>query len=336
MDYSNQQEYIEDNSMATPINVLITSISKKTPLIKAVRQAMTAINNTAANTLGKLIGADSNAHCIGRYFVDEFWPIPFQDILTIEEVITFCKKHQVKFIIPTRDGELPFFAKHQDNLAKQGIFCLISSPSTIDLCINKLLFYEFLKEHNLPAIPTQKNIDKLKSSSYVVKECFGAGSKFMGLDLTLQKAKTWAQKLHHPIFQPFIRGVEFSIDIYINRQGQPMGAIAREREYVQEGESQLTASVKMPDLESVCLNTAKLLNIYGPAVFQVLRDNSNHLHVIECNPRFGGASTLGLAMGLRSFEWFFQEALNMPLTPFTRSEKELRQVRYAADLILPA
>ena len=131
--------------------------------------------------------------------------------------------------------------------------------------------------------------------------------------------------------------VEFDrgTDIYINRQGDPMGAIARTRDLVKEGESQITNSVKMPELEALCQEAAKLLKIYGPAVFQVLRDDSNHLHIIECNPRFGGASTLSAAMGLKSFEWFLQETLNLPLTPFVRSAKELRQVRHAEDLIIP-
>jgi Carbamoylphosphate synthase large subunit (split gene in MJ) len=335
VDYSTQQENIEDNSMTRPANILITSISKKTPLIKAVRRAMDSINAKKPNSLGKLIGADSDFHCIGRYFVDDFWHIPFQDILTLDEIVDFCKKHQINMIIPTRDGELPFFAKYQDTLAKHGIYCLVSSPLTIDRCRDKLLFCEFLHQHKIPVIPTHKTIEKIQCPTYVVKECFGAGAKSMGLDLPLPKAKQWAEKLRHPIFQPFIRGKEFSIDIYINRLGDPMGAIARTRELVKDGESQVTASVKMPALESMCLETAKILNIYGPAVFQVLEDESRHLHLIECNPRFGGASTLGLAMGLKTFEWFFQETLNLPLTPFNRSENELRQVRHPEDLLIP-
>lgn len=322
--------------MPQSANILITSISKKVPLIKAVRNAADAVKQAVPVRVDKIIGADADFHCIGRYFVDEFWHIPFQGALTAEDIVSYCKKNQITMIIPTRDGELSFFAKIEHELKKNGISCLISSPKTIDICSDKHLFYEFLRQHDLPAIPTHKNIDKLESSSYVVKECFGAGSKSMGLDLSLPQAKKWAQNLRHPIYQPFIRGVEFSIDLYINRQGDPMGAIVRERAQVKDGESQVTTSVKMPELEAICLKTAKLLKIYGPAVCQMLCDDSNHLHLIECNPRFGGASTLGVAMGLKSFVWFIQEALGLPLTPFVRSEKELTQVRFPEDIIIPA
>jgi carbamoyl-phosphate synthase large subunit len=60
--------------------------------------------------------------------------------------------------------------------------------------------------------------------------------------------------------------------------------------------------------------------------------------VVECNPRFGGASTLGLAAGLQTFVWAYLEAQGEPLTsrPFHRLAGERRQVRFAADRILPA
>lgn len=320
--------------MATPVSILITSISKKIPLIKAVRHAAEVINTRSSNAISKIIGGDADFQCIGKFFVDDFWHIPFQGALTIDEIIRFCHKNHVTMIIPTRDGELPFFAKHKEELKNHGIKCLISSPQTIDLCSDKLLFYEFLKNHHFPSIPTFKHIEKIHSSSLVVKECFGAGAKSMGLDLPLDKAKTWALKLRHPIFQPFIRGIEYSIDIYIDKQGTPKGAIVRERELIKDGESQITSSIKMQDVETMCLEAARLLKIYGPAVFQVLRDESEHIHIIECNPRFGGASTLGVAMGLKSFEWFFEEALGLPSTPFIRHDQELRQVRFPEDITL--
>ena len=52
--------------------------------------------------------------------------------------------------------------------------------------------------------------------------------------------------------------------------------------------------------------------------------------------RFGGASTLSLAMGLDSFYWFIQESRGVPSEqlPFHRSENEKMLIRHAEDLIL--
>lgn len=316
--------------MATPFNVLITSISKKVPLIKAVLHSLQALVPK-----GKVIGADSNPQCVGRYFVDGFWRMPPQEKLTVKELAAYCQKHNIKAIIPSRDGELPFFAHHQAALKRHDIACLISPETAIDICRDKLSFCQFLLKHGFPAIPTTKDLNDLRSSAYVVKEQFGAGAKEIGLNLSKKEALAWSASLSAPIFQPYIRGEEYSIDLYVDRSGAVRGPIVRKRDLVVQGESQITTSLKYPRLEKLCADLAKTLKLYGHAVFQVICDREDNLHVVECNPRFGGASTLSLAMGLHSFKWFFSETLKQPLPPFIREKQEMRQVRYAADLIIP-
>lgn len=192
---------------------------------------------------------------------------------------------------------------------------MVSDPTCIENCLDKLLFYQTLAAHHIPAIPTTENADLIKSNSLVVKERFGAGSRSLGLNLSPKKAKEWAKNLQSPIFQPFISGKEYSVDVYMDTHHSQHGAIARLRDLVVDGESQITSSVKNKKMESLCLKTAEVLGITGHAVFQLLSDAEGQLHIIECNPRFGGASTLSVAMGLHSFEWFLLESLKKPLPP---------------------
>lgn len=76
--------------------------------------------------------------------------------------------------------------------------------------------------------------------------------------------------------------------------------------------------------------------MYGHVMFQFIKDYSGDIHIIECNARFGGASTLSLAMGLDSFYWFIQESRGIPSEQlsFDRSQTEKRLIRHAEDLIL--
>ncbi|HEV8051129.1 MAG TPA: ATP-grasp domain-containing protein [Parachlamydiaceae bacterium] len=313
-------------------NILVTSISKKVPLLKAVRKSMEKLD------LGKVYGGDSNLSCIGRYFVDEFWHMPPQTALTVQDLISFCNTHAIKAIIPTRDDELPFFSEHQKLLSDNGIACMISNPQCIETCRNKLLFYQFLSPLEIPAIPTFTDLNLLMAKSFVVKECFGAGSKSIGLNLKKTQAKEWALNQRSPIYQPYIEGTEYSVDVYIDRQHSPHGAIARTRDLVVYGESQITCSVHHPEMEFLCLRAAVHLGIYGHAVFQLISDSLNNLHLIECNARFGGASSLSLAMGLHSFEWFLREsgaAATNQLSTFSRASIEMKQIRYPEDLVVP-
>ncbi len=311
-------------------NILVTSISKKVPLLNALKHALKTLNLP-----GTLIGADTNPACIGRHFVDAFWQMPLQADLTCDTVLSFCRDNQIKLIIPTRDGELPFFAQHQAALQSQGIWCAISLASTIDICRDKWQFAQFLSSHKHPSISTTLTIDELDTPSYVVKERYGAGARTLKLDLTQQEAIQWAATLAQPIFQPYIKGIEYSVDLYVDRTGYVKGTIVRSRDLIIDGESQITTSHQDPHIEQLCQNVAHDLKLYGPAVIQLLRDQKGQLHLIECNPRFGGASTLSLAMGLHSLEWLLLEALDQPPPPFCRDIHEKRQIRYAQDLIIP-
>lgn len=313
------------------MNILLTSISKKIPLIRAVQYALQSLN-----LQGTVIGADSNPQCIGRYFVNQFWQISPDHQLSINEILAYCRQYHIKAIIPTRDAELPFYAKHCASLQAEGIACLISSEDTIALCTDKLRFCEFLTQHKFPAIPTSSKLNDIHSSSFVVKEQFSTTSKGVKVKLSSQEAQNSANAFSHPLFQPYIEGDEYSIDLYVDRQGNIKGPVVRKREYVVNGESQITSSLKYPRLEQLCIEMASTLKLYGHAVFQIICDkDQDNLHVIECNPRFGGASTLSLAMGLHSFEWFLLETLKIPLPPFERAPQEKRQVRFPSDIVLP-
>lgn len=89
---------------------MVTSIAKKIPLLKTVRQSLVKLNLES-----KLYGGDTNPDSIGAYFVDEFWLMPHLNTLKIKDLISYCKSHHIKMIIATRDGELSFFAKHKKN-----------------------------------------------------------------------------------------------------------------------------------------------------------------------------------------------------------------------------
>lgn len=312
-------------------NVLITSISKKMPLINAVR---TAVTKTSFYEF--VFGADSHPDCIGQYGVDEFWNWPSLHKLPIDDFLSHCREKSITAIIPTRDGELDYFAQHKQALLEEGIFTLVSDRGVIETCLDKYLFAQCLMRERFPVIKTELSIEALHTPRYVVKERRGAGSHQIGLNLSREEALEHAQKLSQPIFQPYIQGQEWSIDLYRTRKGHIKGVVTRQRNVVAGGESQVTTTTAFPPLEQLCRRLADHLALYGHAVFQVIEDANGDFHVIECNPRFGGASTASLAVGLDSFVWFLMESkgINLDDTPFLRTKHEVKQVRYLVDKII--
>jgi carbamoyl-phosphate synthase large subunit len=319
-----------DSAVEIPqaFNILVTSISRKVPLLKSVKTALNKIGNN-----GKLFGGDMDDECIGKHFVDSFWEMPFLGDNSLRDVLNYCRKNSIRAVIPSRDGELPFWARHKAELEKNGIYVMVSDENGIQATLDKLKFFNEGANLRYPVIQTALNIEELDAESYVVKERFGAGAKSLGLNLSLEEAKAHSKQLAEAIFQPFIKGIEYSIDIYLTTKGEVKGYVCRRREKVVNGESQVTVTESLPDAEKLCSGLAKDLNLTGHLVFQVLRDENATYHIIECNSRFGGASTLSVEAGLDSFYWFLLESMGHDISQykFFRKNAVIRQVRYATD-----
>lgn len=313
--------------------ILITCVSKKVPLVNAVKDAIVSCNLDLV-----IIGADSNTNVVGRYFVDKFVQLPtLSSANDLMKVIDLCKKLNIKFIIPTRDSELLFWSINKAKLYQHGISVMISDIKAIQLTADKLLFSNSSNFKKLPIIESSEKIDKLTANKqkFVVKERFGAGSHKMGINLTKNEAIKHAKELDHPIFQPFIDGDEYSVDAYIDRLGQVRGIICRRRQLVIDGESQISVTESVPKLDSLAADLLQSAGFYGHVILQVIRSKDNSFHIIEINARFGGASTLSVRAGLKSFEWFITESMgesiDTNILSFKPSSSIITQVRYPTD-----
>lgn len=313
--------------MSRDIRVLVTSISKKVPLLKCVKNALQYFGENSV-----VFGADIDDEALGKYFVDQFWKMPKLNDLTESDVLKYCKIHAINVIIPTRDGELIFWSKLKSTLLENGIHVMISDTSSIETCIDKQLFFKRLKSLDFSTPTTCSQIVNVNSNKFVAKERVGAGSIGVGLNLTKEEALTHAKTLKDPIFQPFISGDEYTVDLYVDHQLHVHGVLPRKRILIVNGESQITETVQNKQLEEVCKNAAISLKLKGHVLFQVIQEtNSNLYYIIECNARFGGASTLSVFAGLDSFRWFFHESLNEKLPEFKRVPHETRLIRHAED-----
>ncbi|GAB2545060.1 ATP-grasp domain-containing protein [Gracilibacillus alcaliphilus] len=314
------------------MNVLVTSISKKIPLLQAVKKAVLSIDSDS-----KLFGCDVNSNTIGRHFVDVFWQVPFLKDLSIDYLIQYCQQHDIRAIIPTRDGELSYFAAYKQRLEENNIHVMISSLDTITKMRDKWAFFHDLRERHLPVIETAVDIEDIQAAYYVVKDRYGSGSMNMGLRVDRDTAKEIAEELEHPIFQPYFQGKEFTIDMYVNKHQEVVGTVVRSRDYVVQGESQMSTVTEHPVLAEAAKRFSGKNGFYGHIVLQALENSEGEIAFIECNPRFGGASTLSIAAGLDSFYWFLQEVIcgqEITALQFNPVKGELQLIRYPQDLIL--
>ena len=308
--------------------VLITSSSSKVALVESL---MELVKRYLPET--SIITGDSNPECLTRSTGHSFWHMPLTTFDNLELLATGMKDRGIRLVIPTRDGELDFYSSHQSFFNAQGIKIAVSSSATLNTCLDKLLFYDSLKS-TFPVIATSEQLDVnvLGPGPYVVKERYGSGSISSQLNLTPKDALAHSRTLVHPIFQPFIKGSEFSVDTYTTLRGDVVGAIARRRDVIEFGESQVTTSEHDLRIESLGIELSSSLKLAGHGLTQIIDDGTS-LHIIECNARIGGASTLAFYCGLISPIWSILEAqgLSLDACPFTPNRNRIRMIRNQKD-----
>ncbi|GID07533.1 carbamoyl phosphate synthase-like protein [Pseudomonas sp. 008] len=310
-------------------NVLVTSASRKAPLVRAMQEAARRIHPDA-----RVIAGDVDPEAPTRYIADGFWQMPRITDAELPALIKGCHEREIAVVLPTRDGELLFWARHSAAFSEAGISVVVSNPKAIERCLDKLAFADFGRKIGLPVINAAATPEAVGVGPYVVKERYGAGSRAIGLDLSLDAARHHATMLDTPIYQPFVPGPEISIDGWIDRNGAVVGVLLRRRDRVIAGESQITTTLRSEALEREAVRALETLDLHGPVVMQAIVINDS-MQIIECNPRFGGASTIAIAAGLDVLYWSLIEAFGQgPAPVFNRIAGEVRQVRLPADLVL--
>ena len=288
----------------TAPRILFTSLSSKTSLYEAVLKQACDFHPDV-----ELIGGDCDPTCAGRSEVREFIETPpLDDHLSHQGFADFCRGQAITHLIPTRDGELQFFAEARPVLLAAGVHVMISPPDAIANCLDKLQFAETAAGLGFSPIPTVEDVSELDAKRITVKERFGSGSRDLHLDLPPKEAAEQAQGLREPIFQPHLRGRELSADLYLDQSGQSRGVVLRWRDLVVDGESKVTTTFRKSEWESELGELAAQVGLEGHGLVQAIVDEEYRIHLLEINARLGGASPLALACRLNSIEWFLMES----------------------------
>ena len=288
----------------TSPRILFTSLSAKSSLYNEVLCNARSFCQDAL-----VIGCDCNHACEAATKVKKFIQLPRYSLLSDTDLLDICNRNEITHILPTSDLELPFWAQKKKFLEEHFITTWVSDLHYIKYCEDKLVFGEAWKNSAIPSVSTYKqpNLDYIES--WVAKERRGSGSRNISLGVGHREAKEVAStKINEMVFQPFIKGREFTAEIWVSRSKQCYGPLLRWRNKVIEGEAHQTTTFRNFKWESL-LRSVFLHHpgAYGHCIAQVMVGENGNLNLIEINPRMGGASSLALRGGLHSIAWHLME-----------------------------
>lgn len=308
-------------------NVLLLSSGSK------VSVARIAARSTKKRGIS-LHALDRSANVPTIHFVDFFKAI--DDENWINPLFQYCIEKKIGLIIPSRHGDLIPLAQEKHRFSNQNIHIGISSLESIKLCIDKYSTYKFLTQNGFPTPKTiPLPIDSLEllvpQLPLVLKPIRGSASKGIRIVNNISEITRRYSNSDNYIAQSLAHGSEYTINVYVSKNGKCLCAIPHKRVIVDGGESVQAITERNPTLINLATQVASALpGAWGPLNIQAFYDSSSDsAQIIEINPRIGGGFPLADEAKGQYIEWLIQESLeNRDLKPLKSWTSGLRMMRY--------
>lgn len=272
----------------------------------------------------RIICSDSMNLAPGHYFADKSYFINFKNRKTyFDEIKKICLKEKVRIILPTRPFDNILFSSAKDEFAKFGILIPVATKDTVSLCSDKLNFYNFLHNKNIPYARVYTSVKYLgPRSEYILKPRVSSGSNDIKFILG-SKVKS-IPKTH--ILQDFIKGEEYTVDCLLSSVGTLLVFVIRRRIRVMQGMSIQSSTVKNNKITALVNKLFSKIKLQGLINIQLFVDDKNRLFVSEVNiaPAAGGLMLCEKA-GVNFPLLLIKEALGIK---FTKNETEYKENIY--------
>jgi len=315
-------------------NILITSVGRRVSLVNAFQNEIKKyFSNSQVLTAdaNQKLSAASNLH-----FKSTKLP-KITDSTYLKSLINFCKKNQIKLIVPTIDTELLFLAKNKEQLLKHNIRPIISSINFIKKCRDKRLIHSFFKDQKI-RVAKEYNLKNFQLPLFV-KPRDGSRSK----DNHIVKSKKYLNAIYSKekgfmLLEYFDskKFQEFTCDLYYGRDSSLKCVVPRKRIDIRDGEVNKAKTEKNFLVEFIVEKLSYINGARGCLTAQFFKHKNNDEVIgIEINPRFGGGFPLTYASGANFPKWIIEEyLLDKNLNYFDNWEKDLLMLRYDKEIFI--
>jgi carbamoyl-phosphate synthase large subunit len=138
------------------------------------------------------------------------------------------------------------------------------------------------------------------------------------------------------VVQELLTGVEYTVNVYIDKPGNAHAIIPHQRLEVRAGEVSKARTVDHPKLYECAEMIANFLPIKGPMCFQAIDSGQGTPKVIEINARFGGGYTICHTAGAHFTRYILEQALGHQLSPPPCWNRDLMMLRYDSAVYVKA
>ena len=263
---------------------------------------ISAANGVVMTTLIKrlrkkfyVVGIDAEINGNANESCDEFYHAPKGNT---KKFIPFIKRisKKVDYIFFFADEEILNINRNKHLLKRLDKKIILSEKKTINICLNKKIFYHFCKINGI-SIPTESY-----SKEMIAKPIYGRGSKNI-FKIKNKNDYLFLKKKGDFIVQKFIQGTEFTVDCLFDEKNDLVFSLPRIR-IVHNGVSIIGKIVKNNKINKFIKNLSNKLKFTGPINIQLIKDKKNKLWIIEVNPRLSGSIEFSIKAGFNPILYY--------------------------------
>ena len=250
------------------------------------------------NFAGKILATDSDPLSAGFHMAHDFCVMPLvkNEEAFIDKLFDITKRHNVDLLMPSSGFDIYLYSKYKAELEKLGAFAVVSDPDNLEICRDKLKTYNFLRtDFDLPFTTSDsKEFDRFP---LIAKPRFGKGSRNVIKVQDAEELRYVTEKFKDMIFQEFLPGEEYTIDVLSDLDKNAILAVPRVRLQTKDGISTKGRIIRHPALQHECMKIAEAVGIRGPCCIQMKESKEGKLKLVEINPRMGGGTIFSTLAG---------------------------------------
>jgi carbamoyl-phosphate synthase large subunit len=316
------------------MNILITSAGRRVSLVRAFQKEIVRFFSD-----GKIFTVDMQPELSSACTIsDGYFAVPrVTDPSYCQAIVEICKKNDIKLIIPTIDTELITLAENADFFRSNGIEPVVSEIDEMVMCRDKRKILKYFDSIGLANIAEAD----LENPVFPIFAKPVNGSSSIGIRII--KDKTQLDDLLNQngqmVFFDYLSPedyVEFTIDMYFDKNSFLKCAVPRERLEVRSGEVSKSVTRKDDLYQLILSKFSHCPGFKGCITLQVFLNRiTREVTGIEINPRFGGGFPLSYQAGANFPLYVIKEYLmNEQIEFFDGWANNLLMLRYDDEIIV--
>lgn len=269
------------------------------------------------------VASDISSDVASHFLADGFILMPSKNDPNLwDKVLKILIDEKVDMVIPSLDEMLLGWSQRKKEFFQHGIKIIISKKETIQIFQDKWLTYKFFKKNGIPTPQTS-----LKQVYPLVKPRKGRGAA--GIAITSNPID-----MSGMISQEEIKGEEYTVDVFCDKNSHPVYIVPRKRLRVRDGKSTAGLVVNHHEIIQWVQKICEAAHFLGPINIQCFV-NGKGIRFTEVNSRIAGGMALGFAATENWINLIVEHFIDNKTIDPKPVQYGMRMLRYYAEIFVP-